>query len=137
MPLTRRLPLRSTRGLVSLREIRKYRKSDCLVIPKAPFRRMCTEVVQSKECACHLGEDAMEALQQAAESFLEGLFKDTHLCALHVKRETIRIEDMRLCRSLRGRDYAGAFGAGLGLDGCEGAKPTSIRVGFGSMNPYT
>lgn len=116
---TRRHPVPYRAGLVPVRDLKKYRNSECLVLPTAPLRRVCTDILKKTKSACHLSQDAMEALQQAAESFLIGLFKDTQLCALHVKRSTIRAEDMQLCRLLRGRDYAGAKGAGQGLDGCD------------------
>jgi len=42
------------------------------------------------------------ALQEAAESYLVGLFEDTNLCAIHAKRVTIMPKDMQLARRIRG-----------------------------------
>lgn len=45
---------------------------------------------------------ALLALQEAAESYMVGLFEDTNLCALHAKRVTIMAKDMHLARRIRG-----------------------------------
>ena len=45
---------------------------------------------------------ALEALQQAAESFIVGLFEDTNLAAIHAKRVTIMPKDIQLARRIRG-----------------------------------
>jgi histone H3 len=41
---------------------------------------------------------AVLALQEASEAYLIGLFEDTNLCAIHVKRVTIMPKDMMLAR---------------------------------------
>ena len=43
-----------------------------------------------------------KALQEAAESYLVGLFEDTNLCAIHAKRVTIMPKDIQLARRIRG-----------------------------------
>jgi histone H3/H4 len=48
---------------------------------------------------------AVAALQEAAESYLVGLFADTNLCALHAKRVTIMPKDMQLARRIRGERF--------------------------------
>lgn len=45
---------------------------------------------------------ALLALQEAAESYLVGIFEDTNLCALHARRMTIMPKDMQLARRIRG-----------------------------------
>ena len=45
---------------------------------------------------------AVEALQEAAEAYIVGLYQDTQLCALHAKRVTITPPDMNLSRRIRG-----------------------------------
>ncbi len=44
----------------------------------------------------------MLALQEAAESYLTGLFEDAQLCAIHAKRITIMKKDFDLARRIRG-----------------------------------
>jgi histone H3 len=46
----------------------------------------------------------VEALREAAEAYLVGLFEDTNLCAIHAKRVTILPKDMQLAKRLRGED---------------------------------
>jgi len=92
-------------GTVSLKEIRKYQKTGELLIPKAPFRRLIRQI--ALELGCLQGEsrwhvNALEALQEAAEAYLVGLFDDTNLCAIHAKRVTIMPRDIQLARRIRG-----------------------------------
>ena len=49
--------------------------------------------------------EALEALQEAAEAYIVGLFEDALLCCLHSKRVTLFANDMRLARRLRGETY--------------------------------
>ena len=44
----------------------------------------------------------MNAIQEASEAYLVGLFKDINLVTLHAKRVTIMPKDMQLARMLRG-----------------------------------
>lgn len=45
---------------------------------------------------------AFEALQEAAEAFLVGIFEDANHCAVHAQRVTVMKKDMDLARRLRG-----------------------------------
>ena len=47
-------------------------------------------------------EDAILALQEAAEAYLTNFFEDTALCAIHAKRVTIMPKDMQLTQRIRG-----------------------------------
>ena len=41
-------------------------------------------------------------MQEAAESYLVGLFEDANLCAIHAKRVTVFPKDLELARRIRG-----------------------------------
>ena len=45
---------------------------------------------------------AIQALQEAAETFIVYLFEDAQLCAVHAKRVTIMQKDIQLARRIRG-----------------------------------
>ena len=45
------------------------------------------------------------ALQEAAENFIVGLFKDINLLAVHAKRATAMPRDIRLTLRIRGDHY--------------------------------
>jgi len=45
---------------------------------------------------------ALQALQEASEAYIVGLFEDTNLCAIHAKRVTVQKKDMDLARRIRG-----------------------------------
>lgn len=97
-----RRPRRYRPGTVALREIRRYQKSTDLLIRKAPFQRLVREIAQEFKLNLRFQSTAVLALQEAAESYLIGLFEDTNLCALHAKRVTIMPKDMQLARRIRG-----------------------------------
>eukprot|EP00662_Eupelagonemidae_sp_cell21_P052279 gene52279-17771_t len=52
-----------TPGTVALREIRKIQKSGSLLLQKAPFQRICREMVKFKQ-------DTRPLLQEAAEAYV-------------------------------------------------------------------
>jgi histone H3 len=95
-------PHRYRPGTVALREIRRYQKSTDLLIRKLPFQRLVREIAQDFKNDLRFQGSAIMALQEAAESYLVGLFEDTNLCAIHAKRVTIMPKDMQLARRIRG-----------------------------------
>ncbi|GAB2284452.1 hypothetical protein Dimus_018903 [Dionaea muscipula] len=95
-------PHRFRPGTVALREIRKYQKSTELLIRKLPFQRLVREIAQDFKTDLRFQSSAVSALQEAAESYLVGLFEDTNLCAIHAKRVTIMPKDIQLARRIRG-----------------------------------
>ena len=61
---------------VALREIRKYQLSTDLLIPKMPFARVCREVQGNLNRGdVRWQASALEALQEASEAYLVGLFE--------------------------------------------------------------
>lgn len=95
-------PKRFRPGTVALREIRRYQKSTDLLIRKLPFQRLVREISQNFKSRMRFQSTALEALQEACEAYLVGLFEDTNLCAVHAKRVTIMPRDMKLARRIRG-----------------------------------
>jgi len=86
-------PHRYKPGTVALREIRRYQKSTELLVRKLPFQRLVREIAQDYKTDVRFQASAIEALQEASESFLVGMFEDTNLCAIHAKRVTIMQKD--------------------------------------------
>lgn len=89
-------------GTVALREIRKFQKSTELLIRKLPFQRLVREISQEYKTDLRFQSTAVQALQEASEAYLVGLFEDTNLCAIHANRVTIMPKDMQLARRIRG-----------------------------------
>ena len=90
-----------------LKEIRQYQKSTELLIRKLPFQRLVREIMQEynngrSDPAQNIQASAVLALQEAAESYLVGLFEDSNLLAIHAKRVTIMPKDIALARRIRG-----------------------------------
>jgi histone H3 len=85
-----------------LREIRKYQKSTELLIRKLPFQRLVREIAQDFKSDLRFQSAAINALQEAAESYMVGVFEDTNLATIHTKRTTIMPKDMQLALKIRG-----------------------------------
>ena len=95
-------PHRYKPGTVALREIRRYQKSTELLIRRAPFQRLVREIAQDYKSDLRFQQSAVDALQEASESYLVSLFEDTNLCAIHARRVTIMPKDVQLARRIRG-----------------------------------
>lgn len=95
-------PKRRKPGTLALREIKRLTHSTELLIKKLPFQRLVREVAQTYMTDVRFQVAALDALQEAAEAYLVGLFEDTNLCAMHAKRVTIMPRDIHLAMRLRG-----------------------------------
>lgn len=89
-------------GTVAMREIRKYQKGTEFLIRKAPFSRLVREAIKKTKESIRLSVSALEAIQDATESYMVGLLSDANLCTLHAKRVTLMTRDLKLARRLRG-----------------------------------
>ena len=89
-------------GTVALREIRKYQKSTQLLISKLPFQRLVKEIAKEYKTDLRFQRSAVDALQEASEAYLVGLFDDANLVAIHGKRVTIQPKDLQIVRRIRG-----------------------------------
>ncbi|KIW76898.1 hypothetical protein Z517_09342 [Fonsecaea pedrosoi CBS 271.37] len=85
----------------ALREVRRYQKSDRLLIPKAPFRRLVRDLTLDHMLNARFQASAIEVLQEASEAFLVGVLEDSNLCAIHAKRVTLQTKDMQLALRIR------------------------------------
>ncbi|GLC39727.1 hypothetical protein PLESTM_000933300 [Pleodorina starrii] len=96
---------RFRKGTVALREIRKYQKTTDLLIRRLPFQRLVREIANKGapggQTEFRWRSDALEALQEAAESYLVSMMEDCNLAAIHAKRVTIMPKDMQLACRLR------------------------------------
>ena len=89
-------------GTKALRDIRRYQKSTETLIRKLPFQRLVRTIARDFHSDLRFQQKAIEALQQASEAYIVGLFEDTNLLAIHGKRVTIFPKDMQLARRIRG-----------------------------------
>nr|UHA57730.1 histone H3.5 [Crypthecodinium cohnii] len=91
-----------SRRLTALEEIRKLQKSSDFMVRKLPFQRLVREVTRTINEDLRFQQSAIEALQEASESYLVSLFEDSNLCAVHGKRVTVMPRDLALAQRLRG-----------------------------------
>ena len=78
-------PHRYRAGTAALKDIRHFQKSTALLIHKLPFQRLVREIAQDFKTDLRFQSAVILCLQEAAEAYLVGLFKDTNLCAIHAK----------------------------------------------------
>ena len=93
---------RFLRGSVAVREVRRYQSYSRLLLTKRPFQRVVRDIAVSINGELRWSSIALMALQEAAESYLTGLFEDSNLCAIHANRVTIMKKDLDLARRIRG-----------------------------------
>merc|ERR1712066_371320 len=98
-------PHRFRPGTVAIREIRKYQRSTDLLVRKLPFQRLVKDLAHEKSPELRFQRSALLALQEAVEAYLVGLFEDTNLCAIHARRVTIMVRDVKLARRIRGEKF--------------------------------
>lgn len=83
---------------------RFYQKTTHLLIRRAPFGRLCREILLEKHPQAvqfRWHRQALECIQEAAEAFLVAFLSDANLAAIHAKRVTLMIKDMLLIRTLK------------------------------------
>ena len=93
-------PHRYWAGTAALWDICHFQKSTALLIRKLPFQRLVTEIAQDFKTDLQFQLVVILCLQEAAEAYLIGWFKDTNLCAIHARRVTIMPKDIQLARQI-------------------------------------
>ena len=90
-------------GVKALQEIRAFRQTTQLLIPRLAFSRVVKEMAQQfKLKDLRFQALALMALQEATEAFMVQLFEDCVLNAVHARRVTVMTRDMALARRIRG-----------------------------------
>ena len=98
-----RKPHRYRPGTVALREIRRYQKATGLLVPFTRLMKVVREIAQDYKADLRFERAAIDALQEAYEAYMVGLFEDTQEIAIHARRMTIMVKDMKLARRIRGK----------------------------------
>lgn len=90
-------------GTVALREIRAQQKSTEVLLKKLPFQRLVKEIMQQYEISGgdapsmpKIKKSALESLREGANDYLVNMFKKANNLAIHAKRKTIFVSDVRL-----------------------------------------
>ena len=115
-------PRRYRPGTVALREIRRYQKTQELLIRRAPFGRLVRELTaeatrKTSSKVNRWTSDGIAALQEASEAYTTTLFEDSNLVAIHAKRVTLMPKDMHLIWRLRREFLDDTGGASKGKTG--------------------
>ena len=93
---------RNKPGTVALREVRRFQRSTKLLLPRASVQRVVRDIAHDLDHTLRFQNQALFAVQEAAEAYLVGLFEDANLCCLHAKRVTCNDKDLKLARRIRG-----------------------------------
>ena len=91
-------------GVKAMHEVMHYQNTTELLIQKVSFQRVVRELCETIHSDIRFESQALLALQEAAESYLVGLFEDANLCTAHAKRIIVRPQDIQLSRRIR-RDW--------------------------------
>ena len=89
-------------GVKAMQEVMHYQKTTELLIQKVSFQPVVRELCAQIQSHIRFESQALLALQDAAESYLVGLFEDANLCTAHAKRITVQTRDIDLSRRIRG-----------------------------------
>lgn len=93
---------------MAIRQIKYFQKTTDLLIRLLPFERLVKEIADGLsldgQTKYRWKASAIHALQYAVEAYLVALLEDSNKAAIHAKRVTIRPEDLRIVRELRGRE---------------------------------
>ena len=87
--------------LGAIQEIIKLQKSTDLLLRKAPFMKLVREISQEFKTDVRWQGAAVAVIQEAAETYLVGMFSDAVYCMAHAKRVTLQAKDMQLVGYLR------------------------------------
>jgi histone H3/H4 len=96
-------PHRFRAGTVALREIRKLQRTTNLQIPKLRFSKLVREIASQMGAEAgskRFTQSALDALQEATETYLVNCFATTNLAAIHRDRMTIFPKDMKIATKL-------------------------------------
>ncbi|KAK4882109.1 hypothetical protein RN001_005428 [Aquatica leii] len=85
----------------TLREIKRLQMSTKLLIAKAAFSRLVHEIMCEFNGGTRIQTVALQALQEALETYAVQYFEDCYSCALHARRSTLIPRDFQLIRRLR------------------------------------
>ena len=88
----------------ALQEIRRFQRTHDLLLPKAPFARLVREITNDLGPGLRFQKNALEALQEAAESFLVSMFegeyhKDYYKSPLTVFRYKSLCDSCKACHN--------------------------------------
>ena len=84
-----------------VKEMVYYQNLTKLLIPRGPFCRVVREIMHTHDPLLRIRTDALEAIQEATESFIVHFLSDSTLCTNHAKRKTLMPTDMKLVGELK------------------------------------
>ena len=83
-------------GTAALRKIRKWQKYSAVMIRNLPFQRVVREIVKDHKSVVRYQASAITALQHTAEDMLPPLFEEARRAAIHSKRVTVMLKEIKL-----------------------------------------
>lgn len=87
-------------GTVALRQIRKYQKTGEMLVPKACFERLVREIGQDYKTDLRFQGTALDALHEAAETYLVEILRIGGRLAIHSGRVTLFKKDVTAAKNM-------------------------------------
>lgn len=88
-------------GKLAEKEVKTYKDSVDLFLPKLAFERLVREIACNVMPDRRMQSSALDAIRHVAEAFVVQVLDDTRECSEHAGRKTILSRDMRLVVRLR------------------------------------
>lgn len=97
------------RELQAVEEIHREKRSSDLIIHPVPFKAAVQDISDCNRTGFNFAPDALEALQEAAEAYLVGVFKECVGEAGQNGRDVIEPRDMKITFTIRQEDLLSKY----------------------------
>jgi len=94
-------PKRKTqRGAKAIREVRKYQKSQTLLMARAPIERLIRDAMADYKVNGRISARAVSLIHASVEERVRKILGKSQLLAIHAKRKTVRTNNIQRTRNL-------------------------------------
>lgn len=86
--------------LTMINKVRLEQLKTDLIIPRSIFERLVEEIGKDYNSRIEFNDEAIEALQTAAEDYLINLFEISNKLCIHAKRDIVKVKDVSLSKHI-------------------------------------
>jgi histone H3/H4 len=91
---------KARRGSVALKEVKKYQKSESLLLSRAPIERLIRTSMHDFTSDGRIEPKALSLIQVSVENLITNSFKKSHRAAIHDGRKGVKLEDARFVSAM-------------------------------------
>ena len=93
---------KARRGSMALKEVRKYQKSESLLLSRAPIERLIRTTMHDFTSDVRVEPKALSLIQVSVENLITNIFRKSQLAALHGGRKGVRMSNARIVAAMEG-----------------------------------